>query len=321
MSLRVERALFMTVAVLLATNCAPDQPDPDSQRPAAVVDVVARGLQFEAPDEVASGWTRFRFRNESEMIHFALIERMPDGIGLEEQQRQVAPLFQDGMNLLNAGETDAAMKKFGELPEWFGQIVFTGGPGLLSPGRTSESIVHLEPGTYLIECYVKTNGVFHSYNPDSLAYGMVHQLTVTDTESDAAAPEPTLTLTVSGGGGIEMTDNATAGEHTIAVRFEDQQAHENFVGHDVHLVRLTDTTDVSQVGAWMDWTQRTGLETPAPAQFLGGLNEMPAGSTGYFTASLMPGRYAWVAEVPNPEAKGMLQVFEVTAGGEGAGQD
>lgn len=255
------------------------------------------------------------------MVHFALVQRLPDGVGIAEQQRQVAPVFQDGMNLLNAGETDAAMQKFGELPEWFGQIVYTGGPGLLSPGRTSESIVHLEPGTYLIECYVKTNGIFHSFNPDTLVYGMVHQLTVTDARSDASAPEPTVGLTISSDGGIETPPNVVAGEHTIAVRFEDQRAHENFLGHDVHLVRLGETTDVSRVAAWMDWTQRTGLETPAPAEFLGGTNEMPAGTTGYFTALLEPGRYAWVAEVPNPEDKGMLREFEVTTGEREAGQD
>lgn len=321
MSLGMQRVVLLSVAAALTAGCTAEQTDTAPPRSGSVVEIVARGLQFEAPNEIESGWTTFRFRNESAMIHFALLQRVPDGVGIEEQQRQVAPVFQEGMNLLNAGETDAAMQKFGEVPEWFGQIVFTGGPGLLSPGRTSESIVHLEPGTYFIECYVKTNGIFHSYNPDTLAYGMVHQLTVTSTESDASAPEPTLSLTISSGRGIEMTGDVIAGEHTIAVRFEDQQAHENFVGHDVHLVRLADTTDVSRVAAWMDWTQRTGLETPAPAEFLGGTNEMPAGATGYFTASLEPGRYAWVAEVPSPESKGMLQIFEVTAAGVGAGQD
>ena len=43
---------------------------------------------------------------------------------------------------------------------------------------------------------------------------------------------------------------------------------------------------------------------------------MPPGSTGYLTITLQPGRYAWLAEVPNAEAKGMLRVFTVP-GGEG----
>jgi hypothetical protein len=42
---------------------------------------------------------------------------------------------------------------------------------------------------------------------------------------------------------------------------------------------------------------------------------MPAGSIAYLTVTLDPGRYAWVAEVPRPDEKGMLKVFEVAAGG------
>jgi hypothetical protein len=61
----------------------------------------------------------------------------------------------------------------------------------------------------------------------------------------------------------------------------------------------------------MDWRQPGGLQTPAPARFVGGLQEMPAGSTGYFTVELEPGRYAWIAEVAEPQNKGMLLTFTV----------
>jgi hypothetical protein len=131
-----------------------------------VVEVVARGLSFEMPSEIPSGWTTLRFRNVSPMTHFAVIERVPEGQGLVSQQEAVAPVFQ-----------------------------------------------------------------------------------------------------------------------------EDQ--------------------DLSALEAWMDWTQPTGLITPAPAEFLGGLNEMPAGATGYFTVTLQPGEYAWIAEVPGAQANGMLTTFPV----------
>lgn len=279
-----------------------------------VVDVTARGLEFEAPDEILSGWTTFRFNNESGMIHFAVLQRLPEGIALKDHQEQVAPVFQKGMDLLNAGETDAAMEKFGELPEWFGQIVFMSGPGLTSAGQTAETSVYLEPGTYLLECYVKTNGVFHSYNPSPSAYGMVHELTVTEESSNAAEPSATLTITLSNARGVEVQGDPTPGEHTVAVYFEDQQIHENFLGHDVHLVRLENDTDIEELAIWMDWSQPTGLETPAPAEFLGGTHEMPAGGTAYFTVHLEPGRYAWIAEVPMPAEKGMLKTFTVVSG-------
>jgi hypothetical protein len=45
--------------------------------------------------------------------------------------------------------------------------------------------------------------------------------------------------------------------------------------------------------------------------FLGGMNNMLAGDTGYFTANLEPGRYVLIAEVPNPASKNMLKTFTV----------
>lgn len=276
-----------------------------------VVEVVARDLTFIAQDSVPAGWTTFRFTNTSPMIHFAMVERVPGGKGLVDQQEEIAPVFQEGFDLLVAGEADSAMAAFGGLPEWFGEIVFLGGPGLTSPGVTSEASVYLEPGTYLIECYVKTDGIFHSYNPDPGVYGMVHELVVTDRPSGAPEPQPSLRLTISSERGISVDGAAVAGTHVVAVDFEDQTVHENFVGHDVHLVRLTEGTDLEAVERWMDWTRADGLESPAPATFVGGTNEMPAGTTAYFNVSLEAGSYAWIAEVPNASEKGMLVPFEV----------
>jgi hypothetical protein len=307
--------MLLAVIACVSSGCSERDSAPSHPDDLNVVTVTARGLEFEAPDEILSGWTTFRFNNVSGMIHFAVLQRLPEGIALKDQQEQVAPVFQKGMDLLNAGETDAAMEKFGELPEWFGQIVFMSGPGLTSAGQTAETSVYLEPGTYLLECYVKTNGVFHSYNPLPSAYGMVHELTVTEESSNAAEPSATLTITLSSARGVEVQGDPTPGEHTVAVYFEDQQIHEHFLGHDVHLVRLESDTDIEELAIWMDWSQPTGLETPAPAEFLGGTHEMPAGGTAYFTVRLEPGRYAWIAEVPGPAEKGMLKIFTVPPNG------
>jgi len=311
---RSARWIVVAAIAVLSGACAPKDPTPaPSERAGGVVLVTARGLSYEAPQEIESGWTTFRFVNESDMTHFAIVERLPEGIGVKEQQEQVAPVFQEGMNLLAAGNTDAALKKFGELPEWFGRIVFMGGPGLTSPHTTAQTTVHLEPGTYLLECYVKTGGVFHSYSANRSAYGMVHQFTVAERHSGEAEPEATAELTLSSARGIEAPATMIPGVHTIAVHFEDQTVHENFVGHDVHLVRLKPDTDVPALAAWMDWRQPTGLSTPAPAEFLGGVQESPAGTTGYMTVRLEPGDYAWISEVPDPDKNGMFQPFHVGA--------
>lgn len=278
-----------------------------------VVEVTARGLDLEGPDEVPSGWTTFRLKNVSDMVHFAVLERLPEGIGIEDQQEDVAPVFQEGMDLLNEGEVDSALAAFGALPAWFGDVVFMSGPGLISGGKTAQSTVYLEPGTYVLECYVKTNGVFHSYNPSPDEYGMIMEITVTEDASGAPAPEADIEMTISSENGIAVEGNVEPGEQTVAVHFADQTVHEHFLGHDVHLARLEEDTDMDDLAAWMNWSRPGGgLDTPAPVEFLGGTHEMPAGETGYFTANLEPGRrYAWIAEVPNPTAKDMLKTFTV----------
>jgi hypothetical protein len=276
-----------------------------------VMNVTARGLAFEAPDQVPSGWTTIRFTNAGEVVHFAVVEKLPEGIGVEEQQTVAAPIFQRGFEQLAAGHGDSASATFAQLPDWFGKIVFTGGVGLTGMGHTSEATVYLEPGTYLLECYVKTAGVFHSYRPNPPPYGMVHEFVVTDSVSGAPEPHGDLVITLSADSGIQVSGTPALGVQTVQVQFEDQKLYENFVGHDVHLVRLAEGTDLIQLAEWMDWTRPHGLETPAPAEFLGGLQEMPAGSIGYFQVDLTPGRYAWISEVANPEQKGMLVPFSV----------
>lgn len=309
------RSAVVLALGFLTLACSRDRADAGGDAPAdgttGVVEIVARGLSFDAPDSVPSGWTTIRLRNESEMAHFALLQRLPEGVGIAHHQREVAPVFQQGFDLLKAGDGDAAMAKFGELPAWYADVVFVGGVGLLDAGLAGQTTLQLEPGRYLIECYVKTGGTFHSYNPSPRAYGMVRELIVTPDSSENPEPSAAVNLTISSGRGIEVAGELTAGIQTVAVRFEDQKAHEHFVGHDVNLVRLEDDTDMTALAGWMDWSKAGGLETPAPAVFLGGAQEMPAGEGAYVTVNLEAGRYAWIAEVPNPAAKNMVKEFTV----------
>lgn len=274
-----------------------------------IVDVSTTAMDIDMPDSIASGWTTFRYRNASDVTHFLVLERMPEGRTIEDTRAEVVPVFQEAMALVLAGQREAGFAEFEKLPAWFFDVAFVGGPGLTGPGRTSLATVYVEPGTYVIECYVKMpDGTFHS------AAGMTVALTVTDTPSSAVEPDATINVEI-GADGIEILDPAGAGTQTIAVRFIDQSAHEHFLGHDVHLARIDDDTDLAALSAWMDWSAPQGLTTPAPVAFLGGTQELPAGKTAYITAVLEPGRYALIAEVPDPLGKGMLQTFEVPAQG------
>jgi len=309
------RARTTVVIAILAAQygCTPDKGSVVSVGEPNDVEIVARGLKFDAPTEIPAGWTTFHFKNESQMTHFALIQKLPQGIGLADQQEQVAPVFQNGMNLLNEAKADEAMQVFGTLPAWFGEIVFMGGPGFVSAGGVATTTLNLQPGNYLLECYVKTGGIFHSFNPSPDSIGMVAEFEVTGDSTAANPPEATFTVTISKAGGIEFDGAPTPGKHIVEVQFGEQQTHENFVKHDLHLVRLAPDTDLEVLQTWMDWREMTGLETPAPATFVGGTNEMPAGSTAYLHLDFEPGEYAWIAEVPESASKGMMKKFLVGA--------
>ena len=270
-----------------------------------LVEVRTEHMNFIMPDEIPSGWTTFRYYNESKLTHFMLIDKLPVFEGKQitkESFKEVPGIFHDAMDLINEGKAVEGFAEFSRLPAWFPQIVFKGGVGLVSPGETAQTTVFVEPGTYIVECYVKTAGKFHP---------MSKQLIVKKETSDGTSPTPTLNVEVSREGGIELKDEPTAGLHTIAVHFENQGPHENFMGHDVHLASLKENTDVAALNDWMNWAEPQGLNTPAPASFLGGAQEMPAGNTAYFTVFLKPGRYAFVSEVPEPSGKGMLKTFTV----------
>ena len=272
-----------------------------------VVDIVVEGhidMRLSSA-RVPAGWTTFRLRNASSAVHFVAVEKLPDGRNIEDYRREVAPVFQNLMDTFN--EKPLSFPEAGSTPpEWFGEVRFMGGPGLVSSGRNGQVTVHLEPGTYVLECYVKTEDeVFHS------VMGMAAELVVTENRSGVPEPESTMALTLSQEGGIDAPATARPGRQTVAVHFEDQTVYDHFLGHDVHLARLDDGTDLDALGAWMDWTRTGGLAEPAPATFIAGIQDMPAGSTGYIDIELEPGDYAWVAEVPDPAGHGMLRRFSV----------
>jgi hypothetical protein len=176
-----------------------------------------------------------------------------------------------------------------------------GGPGLVAPGGVSQATMRLVPGNYVMECYVKTaDGEFH------VALGMALPITVTAEEAGGSPPTPDLAITLFRDF-MDVEGAPAAGRQTIAVNFDEHP--EYGLGNDVHVVRLDEDTDLERVVEWMDWMNIDGLREPAPAMFVGGIHEMLAGYTGFFTVDLEPGRYAWIAE--SGAARGLVEEFTV----------
>ena len=309
--------LGLAVSLFVASLAACQPPDRDQTQDSAsetaaespsdahLVEVTAVDYAFQAPAEIPSGWTTFRMKNEGQEEHFLLLNRLPNGKTFEDYQREVAAPFDSVWHSLNAGSIDKAEagRRLGSLlPDWYlSSVKQMGGPGLVAPGGISQASAKLDPGTYVIECYVKSpDGEFHS------SLGMVRPMTVTDASSGVPAPQADLEMTLSNYD-IAIEEEVTPGEHTVAVHFEEHP--EVGLGNDVHLVRLEHDTDVDEVVQWMGWMNLDGLQAPAPAEFLGGTQEMPVGHTAYFTVDVEPGRYLWISE--STAEMGMLKEFTV----------
>lgn len=269
-----------------------------------VVDYVARDYAFTGPMEIRPGWVTMRLANEGLEHHFIFLTLLPDGRTIEDYAADVGRAFGAAWEGLQSGALDkaGAGALLGEmLPEWYASAVSMGGPGLVAPGGVSQATMRLVPGNYVMECYVKTaDGEFH------VALGMAIPITVTGEDSGATPPRPDLSITLFNHF-FEIEGTPAAGRQTVAVNFDEQP--EFGLANDVHVVRLDQGADLSQVVEWMDWMNIDGLRESAPAKFVGGIHEMPAGYTAFFTVDLERGRYAWIAE--SGAALGMVQEFTV----------
>jgi len=307
-------SLPLTLISLLSAcggaDTAKEAPSSSAAAPAAIdatsagVQVTAHDFSFDAPDSIASGWTRFRFENQGSQTHFFVLDHLPDGRTLDDFIAAAALPFDSAWHGLESGALDKAQAGalLGKLlPPWFAGVEQTGGAGLLAPGGSVIATVHLDPGTYVMECYVKApDGTFHT------SFGMARQLDVAAVERKA--PEPTEDLAITfNADGMKAPAQVVAGDHTVAVHYE-VQPPAGTLANDVHVARLSDGMDPEDLVPWMDWMNVDGLRAPAPATFLGGVQEVPQGGTAYFTLALTPGRYAWISE--NAE-RGMVQGFTV----------
>jgi hypothetical protein len=288
--------LFRLSSFALAAALMVSAPTPaDAQVPDAaptVLEVTAEDYAFRAPDTTPAGWTTVRLDNEGDEHHFVVLLRLPEGRTFDEYVVRVAEPFNQVWYRLRDGQIgpDEAMEELGaDLPEWFWTTEPRGGAGLLLPGGTAEVTVRLEPGDYVLECYMKTpEGEFHAME------GMARPLTVTDQRVVATPPAADISLTVRVDG-IDLVGSPTAGRTTFAVTFAEHPGGVPLTNA-VHLARLNDASDAEEVVRWTNWLPVDGLQEPAPANFLGGLQPKPEGERGYFTVDLEPGTYLLVAE-------------------------
>lgn len=263
------------IIALLLIGCA--EPESESQRSSEagvqVVTISAFDHAFGMPGSIQSGWTLFEMPNRGTELHVAVFERLPEGI-----------TWQDW---LDAKEIDPR-------PEWTKEIVTVGGVGAVSEGNTARTILNLPPGVYVVGCGARTSEG-HSHH----TLGMQTPLIVSDSGLQQEPPLRDYTLTITNSQ-FDFPTQISAGVSIIGVDFVEQTQPD----HDAHLVRLNSETQLREVVEYLGH-----VKAPAPATFLGGIEQLSSGHSGFVEVDLKPGKYAWVCHFH--ASKGMVFEFEV----------
>ena len=269
------------------------------------VEAMDHAYDVDAPNQLPSGWTTFILSNQmANNIHEISLVQLPDEATHEEYLTDymsawetVLREYQEGV-VERAGIGDRVNEM---LPAWSGDIRYSTTRGLTSPGRTAERTVYLEPGKYMMVCWLKTeDGVIH------ITEGMHWEFTVMEEAANTPEPNPESQITLHENE-IEVDWEPETGTHSFAVEFGfNPEGYEN----NVHLIRMNDGTDLNEVNEWMDWYKLGGLRSPSPVEFLGGVGFVSEIDNGYFTLEIdEPGDYAWVVFYYQDE--GLYKTFTV----------
>jgi uncharacterized cupredoxin-like copper-binding protein len=244
----------------------------------AVVTITARNYAFDAPDTVAAGVTTIRLRNEGPELHHVWLVRLDGGKTIADFRR--------------------ALQAGGPPPAW---AVDAGGPNTPMPGKESNATVALQPGTYIISCFIPSaDGKLHAMK------GMFRELTVVAGTSRATFAPADAELSLFDYN-FTFSKPLTAGTHTIRITNAAMQPHEAV------LVRLERGKTLQDLLGWL----MKGMQGPAAGEFVGGIVGIAKGGETTITVDLTAGDYALLCFVPDAKdgkphvEHGMVKQFAV----------
>src|SRR5437870_10514399 len=152
----------------------------------SLITITATDYAFGIPDTIPAGLTTFRLVNQGKELHHASLVRLGES--------KTAADFQAGLA--------AAMKRHTPPPSW---MTFPGGPNAVTLGDTGVATQMLEPGSYVLVCWIPgPDGVPH------VMKGMMHPLLVTA----GAAPAP-VAAEPAADGTVKLTDADFQSSHPV----------------------------------------------------------------------------------------------------------
>jgi hypothetical protein len=234
---------------------------------------------------------------------------VPGGLTRVQLKNTGQELHQAQFMLLNTGVTpDQLGAAFAEGPDaGFGLVTLTGGADAILPGGSTEVLLSLTEGQYIIACFIA--GADHVPH---LAKGMLMPLTVTAAPA-VAPPSPAVNGTITlFDFNFTMPETLPAGKSMYTVANTGVQFHEFSVN------QLPPGKTVDDVKAYFAAT--TPPAEPPPIIPMGGMGALTKGNTGIAVLDLMPGSYVAMCNVPDQSKPhgdshahlGMMKGFTVT---------
>ena len=245
-----------------------------------VVYVTATDYRIAMPDTLPAGATSFRVVNRGRELHHLLFVRLEGGH--------------------HAADLARGMKGDAPPPSW---ARMDGGPNGVSPGDTSlATTVNLAAGRYAVLCMIPgPDGVPH------VAKGMITDLVVRPAAFPVAAALPSHDATITlVDYGYKESAPVTRRTREVLVRNDGAQPHE------LELARLLPGKTMADLAAWAK-----KMDSPPPAEFLGGVSPIAPGGVNELALSLAPGHYAMLCFLPDAKdhaphiAHGMVSEFTV----------
>lgn len=215
---------------------------------------------------------------------------IPGGVTTIQLKNTGSELHHAQFLLLNAGVTleqfGAALKQGPDAAFALGTVA--GGAGMVAPNGTSEVMLDLKPGQYMIACFIP--GADHIPH---LAKGMTLPLTVT-APTAAAAPFPATVGSVTlFDFSFEMPAMLPAGRNMYRVVNQGAQFHE------FNVIKIAPGKTVADVKAFFDPAPGAPPAGPPPGLPVGGMNALGTGGSGIAVLNLTPGDYAAICNVPD----------------------
>ncbi|MEO8337300.1 MAG: hypothetical protein ABI664_20145 [bacterium] len=270
--MKLALTILLSAAVTVGATRVPKAP--------TVVVVHAHDFSFDAPKTLKPGATTFRLVNDGKELHHLSVIKLAKG--------KTARDFRE------------SMKVAGPPPNW---ITGVGGPNAVTPGSMGEATLSLEPGEYVIICFIPSPGE----SAPHASKGMVSSFTVSEGTDLAPMPKGDVTVTLTDYK-FGFSKPLTAGKHLINVENVANQAHE------LVMVKLNPGKKAIDFDSFIE---KDLMKSVPPGVPVGGIGFLDKGRTAAFPADLKPGTYAMLCFAPDAKdgkthtQHGMMMQFDV----------